>query len=289
MTKAKKFWTHLGIALGYYALFFAIQYQASVMMSTGMGIGLGIQMGLSENMFTFDSVLLADRLLSLTYELIDVTLLLTYVFLAAALLTYLWAEDHKRPLRAARLQRIRLPYMLWTPVLLGIGMFLATSGALCLIPEDFPLMADYIEASQVLEQGLFPVLSIVTTVIGAPLLEEVLFRGMIYKHLKKAMPMWVALLLQAALFGIAHGQILWFAFTFVLGILLGFVSDYFDSIWPCILLHLCFNGCNYLPFIQNLWLEPIGWLILLLASLLFCALTVLMMLLVARRQSPARN
>ena len=84
------------------------------------------------------------------------------------------------------------------------------------------------------------------------------------------------------LFAIAHGQLLWMTYTFVLGVVFALLYDYFDSLWPCILAHLCFNGSNYLPFLENLSLEPVGWLIVLLASLLLCALTGLMLLLYRR-------
>ena len=270
--KAKSFLKHTGLALGYLGVFFLLQYWVTYLYLIGAGAGLAVG-GLTD----FDALM--DTLVNVSIEQLDVIMLLIYIISLAFYGCFLFAEQPDAPLRAAHIQKTRRTAMLWSPVLLGVSFFFAVQGGLMLIPEDVPLMQDYIESSSVLDESLFPFLSLITTVIGAPLVEEIVFRGLIYKHLKRAMPVWLAVIIQALLFGIAHGQLLWMAYTFVLGTVFALLYDYFDSLWPCILAHFVFNSCNYLPFLETLTLESVGWLIVMLASLLLSALTMLLLVL----------
>lgn len=82
----------------------------------------------------------------------------------------------------------------------------------------------------------------------APVAEELLFRGLIQKYagkfFRRIMDKKVALctiLLQALLFGIYHGNIIQGIYAFVLGILLGFLAVYFNSLIPGMLFHIAIN------------------------------------------------
>lgn len=281
--KAKQIFAHTGLALGYFAFFFLLQYWVTILYSMGMGFMLGLTYG-------NDAMALTDTLTNTLFEQLDIIMLLTYAACLAFYGCFLFAEKPGSPLLAANIRKPRRALMLWTPILLGVSFFFVAQGSMSLIPEDAPLMQDYIESVSALEYGKYPFLTFVTTVLGAPLIEEIIFRGLIYKHLKRAMPLWLAVAMQGLLFAIAHGQLLWMTYTFVLGVVFALLYDYFDSLWPCILAHLCFNGSNYLPFLENLSLEPVGWLIVLLASLLLCALTGLMLLLYRRiKENPLKR
>ena len=282
----KRFFKHAGIALGCMALFYAIQLFASSAFLTGEAVGFGIQAGLSGGTVP-DAQLLSERIteavLEAYWDWSDVVILLTDLLEIAFFVTLLYGERTARPLRAARIVRPRGMAMLWAPAALGLAVFYAVQGGMMLIPEDAPLMQQYVEAASSLEMGRWPWLSFAATVIGAPVAEELIFRGMIYRHLRKALPAglgWLALVLQAVIFGMAHGQLLWAAFTFALALVLGLLYDYFDSLWPCVLTHLCFNAANYIPFP----LEPdaVGWVILLLSALLLAAVVMLVLALYHR-------
>ena len=58
------------------------------------------------------------------------------------------------------------------------------------------------------------------------------------------------------------------------------VYDYFDSLLPCMLLHLCFNASNYIPFLAEP--DATGMLILMLGSLLLSAVVMLGLVLYRR-------
>ncbi len=272
--KIQNFFRHTGLAAGYLLFFMLLQGWVAALFSFGMMMGsIGRPASSAEMLDTIWQT--ADQILRYN----DVIMLLFYVGCIAYYICFLFAENSSAPLQTARLVMPRRAAMLWAPLVLGAGFFFAVQGCMMLIPEDSALMLDYSEAVSVLGESPFPVLSFMATVFGAPFIEELVFRGMMYRHLKRAVPVWLALLIQAALFAYVHGQLLWMIYTFALGAIFGLLYEYFDSLWPCILAHMCFNACNYLPFLEDLWLEPVGWVIVLLASLLLCALTMLLMLL----------
>ena len=75
----------------------------------------------------------------------------------------------------------------------------------------------------------------------APLAEEVLFRGCILGVLKKEMHPWAAIIISAALFGIAHGTPIAIIYSTALGILLGWIALTFNSIVPALYFHMAYN------------------------------------------------
>ena len=79
------------------------------------------------------------------------------------------------------------------------------------------------------------------TVLMAPVLEEVVFRGLVYTRLKQGMPRAVAAILTSLLFGLMHGTIIWGLYTFAFSLLLIWVFEEFGSLKANILLHMSFN------------------------------------------------
>lgn len=71
----------------------------------------------------------------------------------------------------------------------------------------------------------------------APLVEETIFRGLIYGWLRTHMPMIVAIVISAAIFSAAHVIPLLFPALFVVGIILAVVYEYSGSLWTAILIH----------------------------------------------------
>ena len=78
--------------------------------------------------------------------------------------------------------------------------------------------------------------------ILAPVLEEMLFRGIILRSFLRQYRPRNAILLSALLFGLAHLNIYQFVVAGLLGLLLGWLYERSRSLWPCILLHASYNG-----------------------------------------------
>lgn len=129
---------------------------------------------------------------------------------------------------------------LWEGAALAPGLYLAVSIVLIALPESWT--ASYNEASAGIASGTL--VGVIAVVVAAPVVEEVIFRGLIMTRLSRAMPGWLAVLLSAAVFGACHGHPVWFGYAFVLGTVFGFMDLWAGSIWPSILGHVAFNSID---------------------------------------------
>lgn len=88
-------------------------------------------------------------------------------------------------------------------------------------------------------------LSILTTAFLPGLVEETIFRGVVYSRVRKANPI-KGILLSALFFGIAHMNFQQFCYAFFLGIVFGFLIEASDSILSSMTAHMVFNGSSLL-------------------------------------------
>lgn len=85
------------------------------------------------------------------------------------------------------------------------------------------------------------IIALFSIVVITPLFEEFLFRGLIMHEFMTTVRPWLAILLQAVLFGLAHGVLFQSLFTFVIGILLGIVYYRTQNLKTVALCHGAFN------------------------------------------------
>ncbi len=176
-----------------------------------------------------------------------------------------------------RIRRKKLGDALWLRRVEGPALYLAVTVAMMALPEAW--LDSYAEASSGVSGG--GVIGIVAVVLVAPVVEEFIFRGLIMTRLAQAMPGWLAAALSAAIFGLCHGHPVWFAYTFVLGVLFGLMDLRLGSIWPSILAHMVFNGVG-----QILDLLPEDDVVIMGAYLVLVAAAVVLPVL-ARREVKA--
>ena len=131
-------------------------------------------------------------------------------------------------------------------------LYVVVSIALSLLPEAW--LESYASASSVLAQD--DIFTILATVVLAPVTEEVVFRGLIFSRLERAMPGWLAAVLSALAFGLCHGQPVWMAYAFVLGLLFALLRLWTGSILPSLLAHFIFNSIS--PIAQALGNAGVG-------------------------------
>lgn len=84
-------------------------------------------------------------------------------------------------------------------------------------------------------------LTVLYSVILAPICEELIFRGVTMRCARKALPFWLANIMQAALFGLFHLNWIQGIYAFALGIVLGYVCERGGSIYYSMGLHFLFN------------------------------------------------
>lgn len=79
------------------------------------------------------------------------------------------------------------------------------------------------------------------SVLMAPIGEELIFRGVTLRILQSSFPFWLANIIQAFFFGCFHMNMLQGVYTFVVGLILGYIYKKGGSIYHCIIFHLLFN------------------------------------------------
>jgi len=97
-------------------------------------------------------------------------------------------------------------------------------------------------------------LLVLMAVIMAPLLEEVIFRGLLFGSLRLKMGFWPAGLVSAGMFSGVHflqtqGYLPALVVIILLGLLLAWVKELSRSLWPAVLFHAGFNMMALLPII----------------------------------------
>ena len=104
------------------------------------------------------------------------------------------------------------------------------------------------------------------TAVATPVIEEILFRGLIYTRMKKAMPQIAAMLLSAIWFGVAHsGGIHQIVYAAALGIIMVLLYEKYQSLWPCIFLHAGFNSTGFLYDYLDMNAPIVNWILLALS------------------------
>lgn len=121
------------------------------------------------------------------------------------------------------------------PALVGVIAYLVDFVAFL-----FPLSAAQKEMFQEMSSGT--VGSIVLACLLAPVLEEMLFRGVILRSFLIQYAKWPAIFASAAIFGVAHVNLYQFFVGLVLGTFLGWLYQRTRSLVPCIVLHMAYNG-----------------------------------------------
>ena len=82
---------------------------------------------------------------------------------------------------------------------------------------------------------------IVSIVIVAPIIEEITFRGLFYRILKKNYSILISSVIVALIFSIVHLNILAFTVLVTLSLFLNYIYEKYGSIFYPILLHSTFN------------------------------------------------
>lgn len=156
-------------------------------------------------------------------------------------------------------------YTLIGTLMIAIGMqpvvniIMSIQGAL--LPEAMDSYIDLINSSGL---GELTVWSAIGAIICAPFCEEVIFRGITMKILEEGeVGFAVANIIQAALFGIMHMNIIQGTYAFLVGLVLGYIYHRTGSLWASILAHLTFNLLGlYLTELMNLFDDQIWFLLM---------------------------
>lgn len=118
----------------------------------------------------------------------------------------------------------------------------------------------YQQASELLYQPSFFV-QILCVGIIIPIMEELIFRGLLFQRLKESMPAMHAVVYSAIFFGLYHGNLVQMIYGAVCGLLLAYVYEKFGSLKAPICMHILMNitSCVVTEINGFLWMleQPI--------------------------------
>ena len=230
----KEIFKAVGKAVLYFGVYLLVQVIVSMIFSISISTKLTMEMMATGE--ELDVMALTEQV---TAAVMDQAMLMTFISGIAVLLIY-WVIFliRKKKLTAEVMIRPIPTKGILPIVLLAIAFNVITSVLIGIVPWPQSWMDSYIMNSSVIDNSLIAWL---TAVLMAPVLEEVVFRGLMYTRLKKGMPIVAAAILTSLAFGIMHGTIIWAIYTFIFSIVLIWVFEKFRSLTANIILHMAYN------------------------------------------------
>lgn len=182
----------------------------------------------------------------------SISFLVTYLFLFVIMFCPLWlfvVEKYNASFEDFGLKKVGLGKLLKT-VFLSYGGYLVLMFLLGIIltATDFKLPGYEAQNSYLPlfgEDALGLLIGFLWVGGIAPFLEEIFFRGFIFKVFIKTWPLWLGSVLSAALFALVHMQLQNILPLFILGLLLNYNYQKTNSLWTSIAFHSLNNICAF--------------------------------------------
>ncbi|OXS61054.1 hypothetical protein B1A99_05880 [Cohnella sp. CIP 111063] len=140
-----------------------------------------------------------------------------------------------------RVKPISTKALLIAPLIgIALGTVIYSAANLPVIREDWPQIYNLVEF--VGGGGNAIALTLLSTVLIGSLFEEVLFRGLILNEVRAVSPVYVAVLVQAVLFGVIMMDPILGGFAALGALLYGLVYWASDSLWASLIVHVFSSG-----------------------------------------------
>ncbi len=227
----KKVFTAIGWTLLYFLLYFVLQNICS------LGLALMYDPGFMSSATPGE---MASRLTDAIIATLAYAVAMSGVIMVGILFIL-----KPRDITARKLYQIKSPGVmtLLSSMGFGIGFYMLVSIMMAIIPWPQEWMQVHNNSTETLVGGNALGTLICLSIFG-PIAEEFLLRGAVYGVLKRAMPRPVAIIIQASIFGLMHGNIVQFSYTFLMGIFAALLLEWTRSIWPAVILHMMLNGTS---------------------------------------------
>ena len=268
MKKTNNYW----MAVLVFVATMALMYGGAIILSLGAAVG-GAVIGGGR------AIELIDRFMTENMNLFSC---LIYVVPGAVFITwYYFAFVEKRGIRETLYSHTRRlsPACFGWIVLLGFAVqhviSLLMAAIYAIMPSAMDQYTEMIDSSGISQ---YSILWAVSTLILPPIVEEIIFRGLILQYLGRAGARFlVANLIQAVLFGVFHMNFVQGIYTALLGFLLGWLAYRYDSILVPMVLHAIFNLFGtVLVDLESRFLPDIVLTLIILGSVPLLVITILM-------------
>ncbi|MBP5669504.1 MAG: CPBP family intramembrane metalloprotease [Lachnospiraceae bacterium] len=223
--------------LAYFLFFLAAQVIATFVLMIYYGIQKSMEYIAAGSQPAEHAREMSEYMQSQTLGNTNVLFLINALFLFLPLL--IWFAIRKKNFfvetRMRKFSPKHLPILLL--ITLGIGLFV--NSALNLLPTSW--IASYSQDSSFAGEGTL-IGSLVAQAIIAPLTEEITFRGLMLSRFNKGLPAWIGIVISSGLFGVMHGNPIWFVYAALLGVVFCLIANRTNSILSTIIIHALFNS-----------------------------------------------
>ncbi len=251
----KNFLKSIGKAILYFAVYYGSTFVVVMIMNIILSAKISMEAIASGEVL--DEVEIVNRLTE-QIEILAVPLtLLSGIF---ALLIY-WIVFLIRKKKFAREVGISsIPGQSVLPIILfGFCFNIFISIVMSIIPFPQSWIDSYAANRSVIDTSL---VSWILSIIGAPVVEEVVFRGLMYRRLKRGMPAVVAAVIASLAFGAVHGTLIWAIYTFIFGMFCTWFYEKHQSLIANILFHMAFNSAGMVLSMIAIESEAMTWILL---------------------------
>ena len=242
-------------SIGKAAVYFVVYIVAQAIVSFVYGIIFAMELMVAGE--TTDAAVLTEQL---TNQILDNAMEMTFFAGVLTLIIY-WirfAVRKKNLFKEVEIKKVSVNGLLPIGVM-AISFNVITSMVISNLPWPQEWIDAYATNSAPLDGSI---MSWITAVVMAPVLEEVVFRGLVYTRLKKGMPTIVAAILASLLFGLCHGTAIWTIYATVLGLVMIWVFEKYQSLIASILFHFAFNAMGLVINMIPESMEFVLWILL---------------------------
>lgn len=231
----KKFFGAFGRALCYFIGYFAIQLVVSILFAVVIAISAMSGVGAND----FDAFMT-----QYTNAVLEQTMLISFVSNAVTViaLVIFFKIRKKRLTQETALYSVPYVHVLGA-VMFGIGFAFLSPLITEFIPFSEAANSSFESMYGMIFEGPW-IFTVLGTVVGAPIVEELVFRGLVYTRLKSGMSPIAAAVISALMFGIMHGELIWVISAFIAGLALVWVYEKTGSLACAIAVHMVNNALS---------------------------------------------
>jgi len=234
----KKFFISILKAVGYFGIYLGAQFVVSFVYSIFAIIPVVVKYTMGNYDLT-NPVIFEQYMDEAMQPILDATIPITIIsgLLTIAVVCLMFVIRKQKVATALCLRKISGGTAI-SVAMMGFGFNLLLGILFTLLPEAW--LSSYEEAADTAFVGEFWVVAIMVG-IAAPVVEELVFRGLIYTRLKQGMPLVAAAVFSAVWFGVMHGHPLWIAYAAVLGLIMVWIFERTKSLFASMLFHFGYN------------------------------------------------
>ena len=230
----KQIWELLSPILVYFATTFVVEF--IVVMACYIK-------NMPELMETMDNMeALTEQVLEMSYRIMDYMVEITALSALVALPILIWMKtrDAKKDKEQGLAHNRKAPLSKYI-LIAGISIPLAVGLNNLLILSNLAMYsATYQETAEALYTPSLP-MQILCVGIIIPITEEYIFRGLIFKRIRRNVTAVRAIVTSGIVFGLYHGNIVQVIYGFICGLLLAYLYDKYGSLKAPIFSHILMN------------------------------------------------